>query len=178
MIRPVFLRSANNYDGEIVSRETGLVCVLPSLAVQSQRDEADINTIVTRFGLTGKMPENVRVPSYGDFSGVYDFMSAQNTILAAKEAFAKMPAKVRSRFRNDAAEFVDFCSDSSNMEEMVKLGLAVKKVEDVSRGTENRTEVESPTGGADVGIRKGRTGKATGRDRRSAEDDPGTDAGQ
>lgn len=123
----IFIRSANNYDTDEVSNETGLRCEDLSLTQQHQKDEADINTIVKRFGLTGQLPTNVRVPTYGDFTGVSDFQTAMNAVNMAEASFMTMPADVRARFENDPAKFVDFCSDPSNADEMIKLGLAVKK---------------------------------------------------
>lgn len=122
-IPKVFLRSAFNYDTDLASDESGLECKDPSLAVQSQREEADINTIVRRFGITGTLPQGVRVPTYGDFDAIIDFQSAQNVIAQANQAFMAMPADVRARFSNDPGLFVDFCSDEQNRDEMVKLGL-------------------------------------------------------
>lgn len=99
--------------------------------VQDSAEEADINTIVQRFGLTGKLPTNVRVPLSGDFTDAVDFRSAMDAIVLAERSFAAMPADVRKRFGNDPAEFVGFTTavDSSgklkNLEEMRKMGLAV-----------------------------------------------------
>lgn len=119
------VRAYRSYDPDVVSDETGLECKDPSLAVQSQRDEADINTIVRNFGITGKLPENVRVPSYGDFDVVDDYRSAIEAVRAAEGSFMQMPADVRSRFENDPQQFLDFCMNPDNLEEMRKLGLAV-----------------------------------------------------
>jgi len=110
---------------DIRSIDYTLRCSDPSRAIQSQKDEANINNIVRNFGVTGKLPVSVRVPTYGDFSVVDDYQSALNAIQEARDSFAAMPADVRSRFDNDPGRFVDFCSDSSNLEEMRKLGLAI-----------------------------------------------------
>lgn len=118
-----FLRSAYNYDMKAVSDETGLLCEDVSLAQQSAEEESNINTIVKRFGLTGQLPVGVRMPTYDDFTGVFDFQSAANAIALANEAFEEMPAEVRSRFHNNPAEFVDFCSDDRNRAEAERLGL-------------------------------------------------------
>lgn len=129
----VFIRSAYNYDRDAISLVTGLLCDDPSLTVQSDAEDADINTIVKRFGLTGLLPNNVRAPESADFTDVFDFQSAMNALRATQEAFMEMPADVRDRFGNDPAKFADFCTtvDSSgelvNRDEMVKLGLAVPK---------------------------------------------------
>lgn len=118
-----FLRSAHNYDRNEASDESGLRCLDKTRAQQNFKDECDINTIVRRFGLTGMAPTGVRMPTYGDFTGVTDFHTAANAIAQAREAFDQMPSSVRTRFRNDPAAFVDFCSKEENREEAVKLGL-------------------------------------------------------
>lgn len=121
----VTLRTEHNMDRDLNSVLSGLKCEDPSRTVQSQADEADINTIVRNFGITGKLPEGVRVPTYGDFEFVGDYKDALAAIQEADKSFFAMPAEVRSRFDNDPARFVDFCSDPSNLDEMRKLGLAV-----------------------------------------------------
>lgn len=118
-----FLRSAFNYDRNKASDESGLKCEDPSLAVQSERDEVDINTIVRRFGLTGRLPDDVRLPQYGDFTGITDYREALHAVMAADEAFMKLPAELRGRFHNDPQAFLVFCSDEKNREELGRLGL-------------------------------------------------------
>ncbi|WNK14677.1 MAG: internal scaffolding protein [Microvirus sp.] len=123
-----FLRTAFNYDRNLAGDESGLDCsVEPSMTQQSFAAECDINTIVRMFGVTGELPSGVRMPTYGDFSGVFDFHSAVNAISAARESFDQMPAEVRYRFHNDPAEFVDFCSAEANRDEAIKLGLVLPR---------------------------------------------------
>lgn len=119
-----FVRSPYNYDTNAAGDEDAIDCQDKSLTKQSFADESDINNIVKRFSLTGELPDNIRMPTYGDFSQVYDFHSAMNAVAQANEAFDAMPAHIRARFHNDAAEFVEFCSDDRNHEEAVKMGLA------------------------------------------------------
>ncbi len=107
------------------SLDSALECKDESRTNQSQAEEADINTIVRRFGVTGMLPQGVRAPTYGDFTGVGDFRDALEAIRAAERSFSQMPADVRARFANDPASFVDFCSNPENIDEMRKLGLAV-----------------------------------------------------
>lgn len=102
-----------------------LKCLDPSLTVQSQKEEADINTIVRNFGVTGQLPQGVRVPEYGDFDAVDDFRSAIEAIRAAEASFLAMPSELRARLDHDPARFVEWCADVGNLEEMRKLGLAV-----------------------------------------------------
>lgn len=127
-MKPPFLRAFGNYDVDKASDEAGLKCVDKSLAQQSFAEECDINTIIKRFGLDGKLPENVRMPTFGDFVGVPDFQTAMNIVVAARESFDQMPARVRARFHHDPAEFVAFCSKDENAEEAAKLGLVKDEV--------------------------------------------------
>lgn len=122
-VNPVFLFTPYNHDRDHVSFASGLHCIEPSMAVQSAKDECDINTIVRRFGLTGKVPVGLRAPTYDDFSGIGDFHTCMNALAVAHEAFDQLPSNIRDRFNNDPGSFVDFCSDESNRDEAVKLGL-------------------------------------------------------
>jgi phage internal scaffolding protein len=123
MMTKVFLRTPYNYDTMEASDAGGLSCPEPTLAQQHAKDETDINTIVRRFGLTGELPTNVRVPQYGDFTHTTDYHTAMNAVLAANEAFMQLPADVRTRFNNDPGALVDFVSDENNRAEAEKLGL-------------------------------------------------------
>lgn len=118
------VRAYRNYDVDELSDATGLECLDPSRTIQSQAADADINTIVRNFGLTGRVPENIRTPSYGDFEGVDDFRSALEAVRAAEEAFLQVPAEIRLRFDNDPQRYLEFCTDLNNLPEMRKLGLA------------------------------------------------------
>lgn len=122
--REVFVRNPYNYDVEKASKEAGLACDDPSLTLQSQAQEADINVILKRLNVTGVLPQASRVPTYGDFSAVVDYRGALDLIRAADAAFMSVPADVRARFSNDPAAFVEFCSNEANIEEVRRLGLA------------------------------------------------------
>lgn len=101
----------------------------PTMAKQSFKEEADINTIVKRFGLTGELPKNFRTPTYGDFTQVTDFQSAVNAVRAAGESFMEMPAELRAKFLNDPQKLIEFVSKEDNRAEAIKLGLVPKPVE-------------------------------------------------
>jgi phage internal scaffolding protein len=141
----IFVRNPYNYDMDKVSDETGLKCEDPSLTQQHMRDECDINVIVERFGVTGRIPVTPFEPSYGDFSGVGDYHTALNKINATKEQFMTLPAKVRARFDHDPYELVNFLMDESNRSEAIELGLIngeyVAKVATVGVSTETAPTV-------------------------------------
>lgn len=124
-----FLRTEHNYDMNAASVESGLHCEDETRAKQSFRDETDINTIIRRFGVTGELPTAIRLPSYGDFTGIADFQTGVNIIAEANEAFDAMPAEVRARFHNDPHEFINFFNNEENRAEGVKLGLIIAQAE-------------------------------------------------
>lgn len=126
----VFLRTAYNYDVDGASADSGLTCPEEEgKTQQSFKDECDINEIVRRFGLTGEIPENWRMPVSGDFTGVTDFHSAMNLVRAAGDAFMELPAAIRAEFRNDPGELLAFLEDDKNREKAVSLGLIPKPPE-------------------------------------------------
>ena len=139
-MKPVFLRTAHNYDMNQVSDETGLRCDDPSLTQQQFKEEADINTIVDRFLRSGVLPTPATMPQYVDYEGVFDFQSAMNVVKQADENFMRLDAKVRARFNNSPQEFLEFFADPANTDEAVRLGLAIpQQTSSVTKVTEEAT---------------------------------------
>lgn len=118
------LRSGFNYDRDEASLESGLFCQDKSLTLQSQAQDADINLIVKRFGVTGMLPNIERLPIEADFVDIFDYRSAVDAVREAERLFMEVPADIRKRFNHDPGEFVRFCSDPANLPELRKLGLA------------------------------------------------------
>lgn len=117
-----------NYDTNAAGDESGLECQDASLAVQSQKDDADINVIMKRFGVTGVVPAVALPPEFGDFSSTLDFRECMDIMNAAERSFMSLHADVRARFLNDPVRFADFASDPKNIDELRKLGLAPEKI--------------------------------------------------
>jgi len=131
-----FFRAPFNYDRDLVSRETGLVCDPSEGKTQQQfAEEVDINTIVRRFGLDGDLPSTVAVPLSGDFRGVNDFHTAMNLVRQAEEAFGELPARLRARFSHDPGELINFLENPNNRAEAETLGL-INKAPEVPRPAE------------------------------------------
>lgn len=128
-------------------RGSDLRCPEPSLAQQQFGPEVDINVMLERFGVTGQMPTGVRVPQYGDFTQVNDFRSGLHVVMAARDEFMKLPAKLRARFENDPQQFLEFCSDKDNLPELRRLGLALPEKPDV-RGIGGAAPDAKPDGEA------------------------------
>lgn len=127
--KQVFLRTAFNYDTDQASQEAATVIEGESMAQQQFKDECDINVIVQRFGLTGELPENLRLPVSGDFTGIVDFKTAMDAVSQAQSAFMELPAQLRARFENDPQRLMRFLENDKNREEAVELGLVMRPPE-------------------------------------------------
>lgn len=126
-----------NHDTSAESERTGLTCTDPSLAQQHQEHEANINTIVKNFGVTGMLPQIPLPPSLEEFGEIFDFQTAMNIQAEAKASFMMLPANVREAFYNDPHNFVsevdrmltetDQDKRERNLQDLRLLGLAVEK---------------------------------------------------
>jgi phage internal scaffolding protein len=139
MKKSPFLRTAYNYDLDAASNESGLHCEDATLAQQHYKDECDINNILRQFNVTGLLPENALSPRYGDFTGISDYQTALNQVIAAEDEFMRLPADLRARFQNDPAQLIEFIENSENKDEAIKLGL-VKQPEDLPQVVEDIQE--------------------------------------
>lgn len=118
----------------------------PSRTHQEFTDECDVNLIMERQRAAGAgqwpLPLNGVAPTYYDFTSMpHDLQGALNTVMEAEQAFMQLDASIRKTFDNDPLLFVEFASDSSNLEQMRKWGLATpEKVADAPL----KVEVVSP----------------------------------
>lgn len=122
-----FVRSPYNYNMDAESEATGLHCPEDTRTQQHDKEDADINTIVKRFGLTGEMPIIERIPLNEDFIGITDYHQAAIALKNAQDQFMTLPADIRSKFDNDPGTFLDFTSKEENRAEMEKMGFMKKK---------------------------------------------------
>lgn len=125
-----FVRNPYNYDTNAAGDESGLDTGPETTVKQSFKDEVDINTIVRRFGIGYQMPDNVRLPTYGDFEGINNFHQALNVVTQNAEQFELLPADLRAKFDNNPGKFVDFCLDEKNKPQLRELGLLSKEAMD------------------------------------------------
>jgi len=147
MKKTIFLRTAYNYDTNAASNASGLVCEEPTRAQQHHKDECDINVILERFGKTGQMPVNAISGTYGDFSGVHDYHTALNTLIAAESEFGSLPANIRKQFANEPANLIEFLNDPKNKDQAIELGL-VNPISSIANETpqkEEKTTVTDPS---------------------------------
>lgn len=134
-MKNVEVRGAYSYDSDAVSAEAVISDYGPSKTVQSQEEEANINSIVNRFLKTGALPDNFRTPGQllEDVTDVNnDFHAAWNLVAAARESFMMLPAQVRSRFDNDPGLYFDFIESNPDADTVEKFGLGRKDAETVA----------------------------------------------
>lgn len=120
----------------------------PGKTRQEFKDECDINNIVRRYARDQFVSHvNKGVPAFVDVSEVGDFRAAIDQVRSATEFFGKLPAKVRAKFSNDPARFIDEAGGLSR-DELRELGLAeLRRSDRRRRGTD--VEAAPPvTGGA------------------------------
>lgn len=94
-----------------------------SLTIQADAEDLDINNIMARYLKTGLVPSTRAQGFFGDASALPTFMEAQQVLIDAQMAFEALPAKVRDRFHNDPARFLEFLGDKDNESEARALGL-------------------------------------------------------
>lgn len=110
-----------------VGRDTSVYALsnfAPSKTSQEFREDADINVLMARYVKTGVLPVHTdRQPFYVDADALPSFQTMQNVLIEAREAFMALPSRVRERFMNDPARFVEFATDEKNIDELRSMGL-------------------------------------------------------
>jgi len=144
MVKVVARKARDEYRDGYVSE--ALVLDTSDCFVQQHESAAcDINNIMARYIRDGVI-EHVKEygGQYGDFTEVPDYGTCLRMVSEAEECFAALPAKVRSRFENDPAQFLDFVSDPANRNEMAIMGLLdVPATEGSGTVNEAKAEAES-----------------------------------
>lgn len=151
-MKPPFIRNPYNYDTEEASNQAAYVEKLPSMTIQSQALDTDINEIVRRYGITGQFPENHRIPEYGDFTEIKDFQSAIAAIETAQTNFMQLPANTRAFFDNNPQKLLEFCANPANIEQARQMHLNVRQTNKSANttghpGTSHATSSGGPQAG-------------------------------
>lgn len=96
---------------------------------QEFKAECDINNVMKKFERTGIIEHrNNFEGDYRNFLDIpSDYHEAMGAVLEAQDMFMSLPSKIRKRFHNDPAAFVEFATDPGNGKELVALGLATKR---------------------------------------------------
>lgn len=118
----------------------------PSMTVQSDRDMAEVQTILRKFGAEGLLADDLRQAQlqFLDVTHFEDYADVMRTARNAEAEFMKLPSKVREIFNHDAAEWLDAAHDPD------KRARALSKLESKRGGTPNveldQTSLEGPPG--------------------------------
>lgn len=108
--------------------DPGIDCsIYPKLTRDSEADACDVNRIVARFEQSGILPSVDREGVFADVADIGDYRTALERVSRAQEVFATFDARIRKRFNNDPAEFLDFMSNPANEDEAIELGIVKAK---------------------------------------------------
>ena len=121
---------------------------------QSFMDECDITKIISQYRRTGIVTHLNRAQAvFEDVSEMGDYRQALQQVEYAQTLFMELPSKVRARFDNDPAAFLDFVTDPANLEEVQEMGLApvVSKHPDVVAGNVPPDEPEQLAASGETG---------------------------
>lgn len=106
----------------------GLICPEVTLTQQNAAEECDINYILSRYERTGSLGDFIKAnPQFGDFSDVPSYQESLEIVAKAETQFNQLEGKVRARFENDPAQFLEFVGDPRNANEIEKMGLGTAK---------------------------------------------------
>lgn len=81
-------------DGATIELPNGELLENTDRARQEFKDEADINYMLSRFGITA--PRGA--PTYGEWDDTIDLMTAITAVQEAREGYRKLPSELRDKF--------------------------------------------------------------------------------
>ena len=109
----------------------GIVFTMPSLTVQDEKDETDINYIVNKYadGQKGIMTLDLGDSSqyaylqFGDATLPGDYSTALELVSGVREEFYSLPAYVRAKFGHDPMNFINQLNNPETLEYLQQQGL-------------------------------------------------------
>ena len=133
----------------------GIEFTMPSLAVQNEKDETDINYIVNKYadGQKGIATLDLGDSSqyaylqFGDATLPGDYSTALELVSGVREEFYSLPAYVRAKFGHDPMNFINQLNDPATLEYLQQQGLYVSKHTDEPQQSvsSKQTQEESNT---------------------------------
>lgn len=134
----------------------GIVFTMPSLTVQDEKDETDINYIVNKYadGQKGIMTLDLGDSSqyaylqFGDATLPGDYSTALELVSGVREEFYSLPAYVRAKFGHDPMNFISQLNDPETLDYLRQEGLYGSKestVEHQSFASTGNTQEKSDT---------------------------------
>lgn len=104
-----------------VSTHEGVVFTGASMTQQHFKDECDINNIIDLYTRTGELPVNAMEMRYADVSTFSDYTTMRAAMAQADSDFLELPSRVRERYHNDVAEFLDAIATEDGRRELQSL---------------------------------------------------------
>lgn len=109
----------------------GIEFTMPSLTVQDEKDETDINYIVNKYadGQKGIATLDLGDSSqyaylqFGDATLPGDYSTALELVSGVREEFYSLPASVRAKFDHDPMNFIERLNDPETLEYLQQQGL-------------------------------------------------------
>lgn len=109
----------------------GIIFNEPTMTIQSEKDNCDINVIMNRYATCGT-PLPYRTdgvqPVYADVSELGDYMQNFQRCKQAEEMFYALPSALRKELDNNPANLLPFIQDEKNKERCYEYGLLNKPV--------------------------------------------------
>lgn len=119
----------HQYDAERDAKEGDAAATInleESLTQQSFREDADLNVLARRFGLSDIPVGTYDPDAFRDTTNDPELAELLDIQRNAKNQFLALPAKLRKRFHNSPNELWAFVTDPENAEEALRLGLLHK----------------------------------------------------
>lgn len=109
----------------------GIIFKEPTMTIQSEKDNCDINVIMNRYATCGT-PLPYRTdgvePVYADVSELGDYMENFQRCKQAEEMFNALPSALRKELDNNPANLIPFIQDEKNKERCYEYGLLNKPI--------------------------------------------------
>lgn len=119
------------YDPAEEHDHCGIEFTMPSLTIQDEKEETDINYIVNKYadGHKGIMTLDLGDSSqyaylqFGDATLPGDYSTALELVSGVREEFYSLPAYVRAEFGHDPMNFINRLNDPATLEYLQQQGL-------------------------------------------------------
>lgn len=119
------------YDSVETHDHCGIEFTMPSLTVQDEKDETDINYIVNKYadGQKGIATLDLGDSSqyaflqFGDATLPGDYSTALELVSGVREEFYSLPAYVRAKFGHDPMNFISQLNDPETLDYLQREGL-------------------------------------------------------
>lgn len=119
------------YDPSEEHDHCGIEFTMPSLTIQDEKEESDINYIVNKYadGQKGIMTLDLGDSSqyaylqFGDATLPGDYSTALELVSGVREEFYSLPAYVRAKFGHDPMNFINQLNNPATLEYLRQQGL-------------------------------------------------------